>query len=122
MKKIIFIKSIQLLVIDGIMLAFLTFKGGLTWDWILIYSGWLTNPPMGYPDDSLLDMFKWYATFPSGHSPNPRPSHPFLSHLPKPETRFPQGLSGTDCILEYFMIDEKNQAVRAWSFLSIFSI
>ena len=41
MKKIIFIKSIQLLVIDGIMLAFLTFKGGLTWDWIFIYSGWL---------------------------------------------------------------------------------
>ena len=41
MKKIIFIKSIQLLVIDGIMLAFLTFKEGLTWDWILIYSHWL---------------------------------------------------------------------------------
>ena len=41
MKKIIFIKSIQLLVIDGIMLAFLTFKGGLTWDWMLIYSGWI---------------------------------------------------------------------------------
>ena len=41
MNKIIFIKSIQLLVIDGIMLAFLTFKGGLTWDWILIYSGWV---------------------------------------------------------------------------------
>ena len=41
MKKIIFIKSIQLLVIDGIMLAFLTFKEGLTWDWILIYSGWV---------------------------------------------------------------------------------
>ena len=41
MKKIIFIKIIQLLVIDGIMLAFLTFKEGLTWDWILIYSGWL---------------------------------------------------------------------------------
>lgn len=41
MKKIIFIKSIQLLVIDGIMLAFLTFKKGLTWDWMLIYSGWL---------------------------------------------------------------------------------
>ena len=41
MKKIIFIKTIQLLVIDGIMLAFLTFKRGLTWDWILIYSGWL---------------------------------------------------------------------------------
>ena len=41
MKKIIFIKTIELLVIDGIMLAFLTFKGGLTWDWILIYSGWL---------------------------------------------------------------------------------
>ena len=41
MKKIIFIKSIQLLVIDGIMLAFLTFKEGLTWDWMLIYSGWI---------------------------------------------------------------------------------
>ena len=41
MKKIIFIKSTQLLVIDGIMLAFLTFKEGVTWDWILIYSGWL---------------------------------------------------------------------------------
>ena len=41
MKKIIFIKTTQLLVIDGIMLAFLTFKGGLTWDWIFIYSGWL---------------------------------------------------------------------------------
>ena len=41
MKKIISIKTIQLLIIDGIMLALLTFKGGLTWDWILIYSGWL---------------------------------------------------------------------------------
>lgn len=41
MKKIIFIKTIQLLVIDGIMLAFLAFKKGLTWDWMLIYSGWL---------------------------------------------------------------------------------
>ena len=41
MKKIIFIKTTQLLVIDGIMLVFLTFKEGLTWDWILIYSGWL---------------------------------------------------------------------------------
>ena len=41
MKKIIFIKTIELLVIDGIMLAFLTFKEALTWDWILIYSGWL---------------------------------------------------------------------------------
>ena len=41
MKKIIFIKSTQLLVIDGIMLAFLAFKMGLTWDWMLIYSGWL---------------------------------------------------------------------------------
>ena len=67
-------------------------------------------------------MFKWYATFPSGHSPHPRPSHPFLSHLPKPEKRLPQGLSETDFILEYFVIDEKNQAGRAWSFLSIFSI
>ena len=41
MKNIIYIKTIQLLVIDGIMLAFLTFKERLTWDWILIYSGWL---------------------------------------------------------------------------------
>ena len=41
MKKIIYIKTIQLLVIDGIMLAFLAFKERLTWDWILIYSGWL---------------------------------------------------------------------------------
>ncbi|MEL0445991.1 hypothetical protein WKI23_05725 [Streptococcus pneumoniae] len=41
MKKIIYIKTIQLLVIDGIMLAFLAFKEGLTWDWMLIYSGWL---------------------------------------------------------------------------------
>ena len=41
MKKIISIKTIQLLIIDGIMLAFLTFKEGLTWDWILIYSHWL---------------------------------------------------------------------------------
>ena len=41
MKKIISIKTIQLLVIDGIMLAFLTFKEGLTWDWMLIYNGWL---------------------------------------------------------------------------------
>ena len=41
MKKIISIKTIQLLIIDGLMLAFLTFKEGLTWDWILIYSGWL---------------------------------------------------------------------------------
>jgi len=41
MKKIIYIKTIQLLVIDGIMLAFLAFKKGLTWDWMLIYSGWL---------------------------------------------------------------------------------
>ena len=41
MKKIIYIKTIQLLVIDGIMLAFLAFKMGLTWDWMLIYSGWL---------------------------------------------------------------------------------
>lgn len=41
MKKIIYIKITQLLIIDGIMLAFLTFKEGLTWNWILIYSGWL---------------------------------------------------------------------------------
>ena len=41
MKKIIYTESIELLVIDGIILAFLTFKEGLTWNWILIYSGWL---------------------------------------------------------------------------------
>ena len=41
MKNIIFIKTTHLIVIDGIMLAFLTFKEGLTWDWILIYSGWV---------------------------------------------------------------------------------
>ena len=41
MRKIIYTKTIELLVIDGIMLAFLTFKERLTWDWILIYSGWL---------------------------------------------------------------------------------
>ena len=41
MKKIIYTKTIELLVIDGIMLAFLTFKEGLTWDWISIYSGCL---------------------------------------------------------------------------------
>ena len=41
MKNIIYIKTIQLLIIDGIMLAFLAFKKGLTWDWMLIYSGWL---------------------------------------------------------------------------------
>ena len=41
MKKIIFIKTIQILVIDGIVLAFLAFKEELTWDWILIYSCWL---------------------------------------------------------------------------------
>ena len=41
MKKIISIKTIQLLIIDGIMLAFLAFKEGLTLDWILIYSSWL---------------------------------------------------------------------------------
>ena len=41
MKKIIYTKTIELLVIDGIMLTFLTFKERLTWDWILIYSGWL---------------------------------------------------------------------------------
>ena len=40
MTKIIYIKTIQVLVVDGIMLAFLTFKEGHTWDWILIYSGW----------------------------------------------------------------------------------
>ncbi len=41
MRKIIYTKTIELLVIDGIMLAFLTFKEGFTWNWILIYSCWL---------------------------------------------------------------------------------
>ena len=60
MKKIIFIKSTQLLVIDGIMLAFLTFKEGLTWDWILIYSGWLIffHPVLlAYLSNQLCDHF-----------------------------------------------------------------
>lgn len=38
MKKIIYIKIIELLGIDGIMLAFLTFKEGLTWDFIAVGS------------------------------------------------------------------------------------
>ena len=60
MKKIIFIKTTQLLVIDGIMLAFLTFKEGLTWDWILIYSGWLIffHPVLlAYLSNQLCDHF-----------------------------------------------------------------
>ena len=154
MKKIISIKTIQLLIIDGIMLAFLAFKKGLTWDWMLIYSGWLIffHPVLlTYLSNQLCDhfshlysqirprfwrftlqillwdsliiaVFKWYATFPSGNSPHPRTPHPFLSHKPKPEKRLPKSLSGTDFILEYFMIDKKNQAGWAWSFLSIFSI
>ena len=60
MKKIISIKTIQLLIIDGIMLAFLTFKEGLTWDWILIYSGWLIffHPVLlAYLSNQLCDHF-----------------------------------------------------------------
>ena len=60
MKKIISIKTIQLLVIDGIMQAFLTFKEGLTWDWILIYSGWLIffHPALlTYLSNQLCDHF-----------------------------------------------------------------
>ena len=60
MKKIIFIKTIELLAIDGIMLAFLTFKEGLTWDWILIYSGWLLffHPVLlAYLSNQLCDHF-----------------------------------------------------------------
>lgn len=60
MKKIIFIKTIELLTIDGIMLAFLTFKEGLTWDWILIYSGWLIffHPVLlAYLSNQLCDHF-----------------------------------------------------------------
>lgn len=60
MKKIIYIKTIELLVIDGIMLAFLTFKEGLTWDWILIYSGWLIffHPVLlAYLSNQLCDYF-----------------------------------------------------------------
>ena len=156
MKKIIYIKTIELLVIDGIMLAFLTFKEGLTWDWILIYSGWLIffHPVLlTYLSNQLCDHFsqlysqirarfwrfalqillwdslmipslkeKWDTTFPSGNSPHPRTPHPFLSHKPKSEKRLPKNLSRTDFFLEYFMIDKKNQAGWAWSFLSIFSI
>ncbi|MDS4863968.1 hypothetical protein RK966_03270 [Streptococcus pneumoniae] len=60
MKNIIFIKTIELLAIDGIMLAFLTFKEGLTWDWILIYSGWLIffHPVLlAYLSNQLCDHF-----------------------------------------------------------------
>ena len=60
MKKIIFIKTIQVLVIDGIMLAFLTFKEGLTWDWMLIYSAWLIffHPVLlTYLSNQLCDYF-----------------------------------------------------------------
>lgn len=63
MKKIIFIKTTQLLVIDGIMLAFLTFKEGLTWDWILIYSGWLIffHPVLlTYLSNQLCDYFSQF--------------------------------------------------------------
>ena len=157
MKKIIFIKTIELLVIDGIMLAFLTVKERLTWDWILIYSGWLIffHPVLlTYLSNQLCDHFSqlysqirpifwrfalqnllWDSliilsliclsgtpTFPSGDSPHPRTPHPFLSHKPKHEKRLPKSLSRTDSILEYFVIDEKNQADWAWSFLSIFRI
>ena len=60
MKKIIFIKTTQLLIIDGIMLAFLAFKVGPTWDWILIYSGWLIffHPVLlAYLSNQLCDHF-----------------------------------------------------------------
>lgn len=60
MKKIIYTKTIELLAIDGIMLAFLTFKEGLTWDWILIYSGWLIffHPVLlAYLSNQLCDHF-----------------------------------------------------------------
>lgn len=150
MKKIIFIKTIQLLVIDGIMLAFLTFKRGLTWDWILIYSGWLIffHPVLlTYLSNQLCDHF-------SQLYPQIRPRFwrfalqillwdslmilslvslsdiplflqgtlLILGHLPKPEKRLPPSISRTDFFLEYFMIDEKDQADWAWSFLSLFSI
>ncbi|TMR69833.1 hypothetical protein [Streptococcus pseudopneumoniae] len=63
MKKIISIKTIQLLVIDGIMLTFLTFKKELTWDWILIYSGWLIffHPVLlTYLSNQLCDHFSQF--------------------------------------------------------------
>lgn len=63
MKNIIYIKTIQLLVIDGIMLAFLTFKEELTWGWILIYSGWLIffHPVLlTYLSNQLCDHFSQF--------------------------------------------------------------
>lgn len=60
MKNIIYIKTIELLVIDGILLAFLTFKERLTLDWILIYSGWLIffHPVLlTYLSNQLCDYF-----------------------------------------------------------------
>ncbi|WP_172934585.1 hypothetical protein [Streptococcus sp. 2106] len=63
MKKIIYTKTIELLVIDGILLAFLTFKERLTWDWILIYSGWLIffHPVLlTYLSNQLCDHFSQF--------------------------------------------------------------
>ncbi|GEM_PF-485011 len=157
MKKIISIKTIQLLIIDGIMLAFLTFKEGLTWDWILIYSGWLIffHPVLlTYLSNQLCDHFShlysqirprfWRFTlqillwdsliilsllFLRGIPLCLQGTLLILGHL-IPSYRisqslkrdFHKALSETDFILEYFMIDKKNQAGWAWSFLSIFSI
>ena len=157
MKKIISIKTIQLLIIDGIMLAFLTFKEGLTWDWILIYSGWLIffHPVLlTYLSNQLCDHFShlysqirprfWRFTlqillwdsliilsllFLRGIPLCLQGTLLILGHL-IPSYRisqslkrdFHKALSETDFILEYFMIDKKNQAGWAWSFLSIFRI
>ena len=157
MKKIISIKTIQLLIIDGIMLAFLTFKEGLTWDWILIYSGWLIffHPVLlTYLSNQLCDHFShlysqirprfWRFTlqillwdsliilsllFLRGIPLCLQGTLLILGHL-IPSYRisqslkrdFHKALSETDFILEYFMIDKKNQAGWTWSFLSIFSI
>ena len=137
MKKIIYIKTIELLVIDGIMLAFLTFKEGLTWDWILIYSGWLIffHPVLlTYLSNQLCDHFSqlysqirprfWRFALQillwdslmilsliclSGIPLFLQGTLLILGHL-IPSYRISQSLSRTDFILEYFMIDKKNQA------------
>ena len=60
MKKIIFLKTIEPPATAGVMLALLTFNEAPTWDWILIYSGWLIffHPVLlAYLSNQLCDHF-----------------------------------------------------------------
>ena len=157
MKKIIYIKTIHLLIIDEIMLAFLTFKEGLTWDWILIYNGWLIffHPVLfTYLSNQLCDHFSqlysqirsrfWRFAlqillwdnliilsllFLSGIPLFLQGSLLILGYLiPSYRTcqslkrDFPPSLSRTHFILEYFVIDKKNQANKlGFSYLFLVS-